>query len=388
MEPNFDDIRPFRDGEIQPALNRIAESPSFYAAMNWLFPEQSTEQVKQLVKQVKTTYDFQKLFMHKAIRKIVEKSSDGLTCSGFEEIDKNIGYLYVSNHRDIFLDSGLLQILLFEREIDTTQITFGSNLMQDAVADICRVNKMFQVERGGSRREMYESSVRLSEYIRYTIKQNISIWIAQRNGRTKDGHDLTQTGILKMFSQSAGDMPFVDSFNELNIAPIATSYEYEPCDMLKTRELYLLEKEGSYDKKEGEDLNSVLEGIKCYKGRIHMAITPKISLDELKAIDGAEENFNKKVELLTALIDDRIYSAFKLWPTNYIAADLYSGTGSYGEYYTLEDKSKFISNMTAKLDKLTGERDTLQEIFLKIYANPVFDVENNRKNKRELTTSS
>jgi hypothetical protein len=379
MEFDFEEIRPYNDQEIHDAIIRIAEAEPFYAAMQWLFPEQSKDEIRERIMGIYSTYEFQKQFMHVGIRKIVEKTSDGLSCDGFENIDKHKGYLYVSNHRDIFLDSGLLQILLFEKEIDTTQITFGSNLMQGVMVDMGRINKMFKVDREGSIRELYESSQRLSAYIRQSItKQNDSIWIAQRNGRTKDGHDLTQTGVLKMFSQS-GTKNFVDCFCELNLAPMAISYEYEPCDYSKTQELYMIETTGSYEKQPGEDLNSIIKGIQDYKGRIHLAITPLITQEEIIEIDKIEGNFNKKIEKLTAVIDGRIYSSLKLWPTNYIAADLLTNTFEFDMHYSVNEKSSFIENMNSKLDLLKGERSLLQEIFLKIYANPLLDKTLNSK---------
>jgi hypothetical protein len=369
---DFEDIRPYKDLEVRAAIERIIQAPEFYAVMNWVHPELSNDEIRQIALNVKNTYDFQKYFMHVGIRKIVERTSDGLTCEGFERINNQQPHLYVANHRDIFLDSGILQILLFEREINTTQITFGSNLMQGILVDIGKVNKMFKVERGVTRKQLYESSLKLSSYIRHVVaNKRESVWIAQRNGRTKDGIDLTQTGVLKMFSQS-GEKDFVQNFNELNLTPLVISYEYEPCDFLKTQELYVLQTQGSYTKQKNEDLNSILRGILDYKGRIHLAVAESISLEELNQIDAAEDTFNKKIDLLTKVIDKRVYQNYKLWPTHYIAADLLNNDNQYSSHYSTEDKLKFEKHLEQKLALLVGEYHILRDIFLKIYANPVF----------------
>ena len=363
--------RPSSKEEIYPAILRIAEAPEFYACMNWLFPELSNEEVKQKITSIRTTFEFQRDFMHVGIRKIVKKTSDGLSSSGFDYVDNDNSYLYVSNHRDIFLDSGLLQILLFEREIDTTQITFGDNLMQGVFIDVGKVNKMFTVYRGGTRREMYENSVRLSAYIRKAITEiNDSVWVAQRSGRTKDGIDATHTGVLKMFAQS-GSKDFVASFKELNLAPMAVSYEYDPCDYYKAQELHLTEAIGKYDKQPNEDLNSVIKGVIDYKGRIHMAIAEPIQVDELEAIDSFGETPNDKIKMLCDLIDQRIYDNFKLWPTHFIGHDLLNNSTEYSDYYTKEEKEKFEKIMSERLSTMRGDQNELRRIYMNIYANPV-----------------
>ena len=370
-EFNFDMIRPSSKEEIYPAILRIAEAPEFYACMNWLFPELSTEEVKNKITSIRTTYEFQRDFMHVGIRKIVEKTSDGLSCSGFDYVDNDNSYLYISNHRDIFLDSGLLQILLFEREIDTTQITFGDNLMQGVFVDVGKVNKMFTVYRGGSRREIYENSLRLSAYIRTAVTEiKDSVWVAQRSGRTKDGIDATHTGVLKMFAQSGGK-DFVECFKELNLAPMSVSYEYDPCDYYKAQEFHLTEAHGKYDKQPNEDLNSVIKGVIDYKGRIHMAIAEPIQVEELEAIDNFGETPNDKIKILCDLIDQRIYDNFKLWPTHFIGYDLLNNSTQYTDHYSREEKEKFEKIMTERLSEMRGVQSELKRFYLNIYANPL-----------------
>ena len=371
MDFDFDIIRPYTDEEIRPAMSRIGKAREFYAAMQWLFPALTKEELKIKVDSIDSTYEFQQQFMHVGIRKIVEKTCDGLSSEGFEHIEASRAYLYIAIHRDIFLDSGLLQILLFEKELDTTQITFGSNLMEGLMVDVGKVNKMFTVFRGGTRREMYENSLRLSAYIRNAItKLNDSIWIAQRAGRTKDGLDLTQAGVLKMFAQS-GSKHFVECFKELNLAPIAVSYEYEPCDYFKAQELHLKQLNGNYSKQDDEDLVSIIKGVTDYKGRIHLAITKPIEETELLEIDKNHMTNNDKIKALCKLIDQRIYANYKLWPTNYIAADMLKASFDNDDKYTKEEQEKFEKIMTQRLEKMIGNQIELKRIYLEMYANPI-----------------
>ncbi|MBI4646526.1 MAG: acyltransferase [Bacteroidia bacterium] len=321
-----------------------------------------------------SVYEFQSQIMHKVIRSIINQSSDGLTYEGFENIDRSSAYLFITNHRDIVLDSGILQILLHENNFETSEITFGSNLMQNQfIVDIGKLNKMFKVSRGETGREFYINSKRLSSYIRYTITQKKqSVWIAQRNGRTKDGNDKTETGLLKMLNVS-GTGDFINNFKELQLVPVTTSYEYEPCDILKTREVYLSAK-GPYQKSPNEDLNSILTGVKEYKGRIHFVIGKPIN-NELNRLEGTNEN--EKYKQLGLLIDKFIYSKYKLYPTNYIAYDLLYNCKKYMQHYTPTLKTEFENYAEKKLESLKelGNMHELRSIFLGIYANPVLNKE-------------
>ena len=262
MNDMFDDIRPYYDSEIPAAMKRIADAPLFPVLASFVFPDRPLEEVRDLVRSFSNTYEFQSGVMYHANRKIIDNSIDEFTYGGLENIDKNRRYVYLSNHRDIMLDASLLQNVLVDNGLDTAEITFGANLMQgELVIDIGKSNKMFKVERpGGSIREFYKASKHLSDYIRHAItEKRQSVWIAQRNGRTKDGLDHTDQGIINMFRMSY-DGDKVCSLAELGILPVSVSYEWEPCDVLKTLELYARSK-GPYVKREGEDLNSILTGI-------------------------------------------------------------------------------------------------------------------------------
>lgn len=236
----FEFTRPYNDSEIPAAVARVAESPFFGSIAHYLFPGIDVETIRQQLLQVKTIKEFQQRYMLHAINSILRQTSTGLASSGFEQLDKAHNYMFIANHRDILLDAAILQILLDKNGLDTSEITFGSNLMQGGlVIDIGKMNKMFRIVRGGSVHDFYKNSLEVSSYMRYALlEKKQSVWIAQRNGRTKNGDDHTEIAVLKMFSISSSK-PFIENMDELNITPIVISYEYEPCDFLKTQELYI-----------------------------------------------------------------------------------------------------------------------------------------------------
>lgn len=381
MEYNkFGEIRPYTDDEISAAMDRIAGSTSFPLLASYVFPDRNIDDVRSEVRSYKTIHDFQMGIMYWANRKIIKDSTASFTCGGMEDVRPSAlntssstqnAYLYVSNHRDIMLDAALFQNVLVDNGHDTTEITFGANLMQgQIVIDIGKSNKMFKVARpGGSVREFYKSSLLLSEYMRHVItEKHQSVWIAQRNGRTKDGKDRTDQGIIKMLCMSRSDDK-VRAIADLNIVPVSVSYEWESCDILKTVELY--ERQfGPYIKKPGEDLNSILTGITQYKGNVHFEVCKPLRFEELNEFsDLTSVEFHKAV---ANLLDQRICSSYHLYPNNYIAHDILYGNKKYSDMYSSEEKDAFMHRMN-KLQKYEEEcdMDKLYEIFLGIYANPV-----------------
>ena len=366
----YSDIRPYYDNEIPQAMSRISENSMFPVLASYVFPDKPTEQVRDMVSSISTIADFQRKVMFHANERIIAKSITEFTFDGMENIENSRSYVYLSNHRDIMLDASLLQNALLMNGFDTTEITFGANLMQgQLVIDIGKSNKMFRVERpGGSIREFYKASMHLSEYIRHTIvEKKQSVWIAQRNGRTKDGKDRTDQGIINMFRMSSEGKS--TSLSQLNLLPVSVSYEWEPCDILKTLELYA-KRQGPYIKKPGEDLNSILTGILQPKGRVHFHICEPISELDMEPYNGLSSNdFNKKV---ASLVDQRICSTYKLWSNNYIAHDMLSGSRDYASEYDESSKAEFLKHLSA-LDRYEHECNVeeLQHIMLGIYASPV-----------------
>ncbi len=249
----LDDYRPYNDSEVPAAVHRIAQDPLLPHIVRFAFPEKNVNDFIEELKQIRTVDEFQGKIMNKAICKVIEKTITKLSYSGIEQLTNEKSYMFISNHRDIVLDSAILQTILYANNIKTTEITFGSNLMRpQLVVDIGKVNKMFKIVRDGTAREIFVNSLHVSEYMRHAItEKHQSTWIAQRNGRTKDGNDKTEVAVLKMFAMSS-KKSFVENLEELNITPIAVSYEYEPCDFMKTREIYFSLR-GHYQKAPGED---------------------------------------------------------------------------------------------------------------------------------------
>lgn len=366
----FDDIRPYNAEEIPAAMERIANSSSFPLLASYVYPDEPLEVVRERIANYKTVREFQTETMRMVNQRVIEHSISEFSCSGLDKLDPEAHYLFVSNHRDIMLDSSLLQYFFVTQNFDTTEITFGANLMMnELVVDIGKSNKMFKVERPGNNiKDFYRSSKHLSEYIRYVITQKgQSVWIAQRNGRTKDGNDTTDQGIIKMFCMSCPDNK-LKAIDQLHIVPVAVSYEWEPCDVLKTLELY--ESQFSkYTKKPGEDLNSILTGIVQEKGKVHFELCEPISYAELAKFENVTNNEYHK--LVAQLLDSRIRAAYRLYPNNYIAYDLRYGTTKYKDCYTDEQKKVFMQHLQALEKYDTCDIEKLKDIFLGIYSNPV-----------------
>ena len=368
--PQFDDIRPYYEEEIPAAMQRIATSDVFPLLASFVYPGESIEKIRERVCAFTTTKEFQHDTMRRVNEQVIARSTTGATISGLDRLDPDKNYLFVSNHRDIMLDASLLQYFFVINGFETTEITFGANLMMNPVViDVGKSNKMFRVERpGGDLKEFYRKSLHLSEYIRYTIKEKKqSVWIAQRNGRTKNGIDATDQGIIKMFCMSEPHNK-IKALADLHIAPVAISYEWEPCDILKALELYESQYT-RYTKKPGEDLNSILTGIMQQKGRVHIELCQPISVAELSAFENQTNNeYHKSV---AKLIDRRINTNYRLYPNNYIAHDLLYGNTKYRDMYTDEQYETFQKRLS-KLDKYdTCDIDRLKEIFVSIYSNPV-----------------
>ena len=368
MTTNFDDIRPYNADEIPAATQRMADSEVIPAIAQYL--GMPAEALRERIRNIKTLNEFQLGLLKEVVEILLKKTTTSFDWSGVENIDEKKPYLFVSNHRDIVLDAMFLQYILNEAGQNTCQITFGSNLMSHPfVIDFGKVNKMFRTERGGMPKEFYNSMLHMSEYMRHVItEEHESVWIAQRNGRTKDGLDTTDPAIIKMFGMSRRDDRMA-SLAELNIVPVSVSYEWESCDKLKTIELYLTKKNGHYEKKPGEDLNSILTGIMQPKGHVHFHICPVVTESDLNALNECPSGeFYKRV---AELMDSRINPHFCLNPNNYIAHDLRSGNDTYSTHYTTEQKQVFLNYMRWMEDYPDFDQTLLREIFLGIYANPI-----------------
>ena len=378
-DPNneFAGIAPYTDAEAAEAMNRLAKHRYTRLISKYLFPKERRDYLSIQLKEIHTVDDFQQSVVSKAVAWVIETTSDGFTYDGVENIKALPGrYLAMSNHRDIVLDPALTQYVLFQNGLPQTEIAVGDNLIKDSktVEALLRCNRMVTVVRGVSARELYLSSQVLSKYIRQGITSGrASMWIAQRQGRTKNGIDITEQGLLKMFDMS-GTKGFKENFEELNIVPMSISYEYEPCDVRKAREV-LISRTQKYVKKRNEDMHSIIMGIRQQKGHIHLHIGKPLTSEEIAAASLCDKN--DRYQWIRHAVDRRVIEGYKLWKTNYLCYDLVYGTDKYAAYYTPEDVAAFKKYMEHRLNKVerTLDRDELRDIFLKIYSNPVLSKE-------------
>ena len=365
----FDSIRPFYDTEVNDALSDVIQHPMMKALMNFSFPDVADEVWKEQLKRTHSIRDFQCNFIYQSVRKILEKSSEGLTTSGFEHLEKNTSYLFISNHRDILLDTTLLNATLFEHGLVMTASAIGDNLVKKSFLKIlAKLNRNFLVLRGLSPREMLQSSKLLSEYIKQLLLyENRSVWIAQREGRTKDGNDATNPGVLKMLGMASEDKNVMEYFKKIKIVPVSISYEYDPTDVLKMPQLMAEANNEIYVKEKNEDFQNILSGVLGQKKRIHIHIG-KVIDSEIDTIVATEDNSNKQVLALAQAIDDAILTNYKLWPTNFIAYDILHKTNQYSHLYTENEKSLFERRLEMRIDH---DNPVLLEGFLSMYSNPV-----------------
>ncbi|MBO4743700.1 MAG: acyltransferase [Bacteroidales bacterium] len=369
----FEDIRPYSDEEAVKALDRVSRHPMLPLISKYLFPKASVNTLAQTLRKVKSIDEFQAVVMVDVINAVLARTSEGFTFSGMENLSEVEGkFLAVSNHRDIVLDPALILYAMHVSGFPFAELCVGSNLLQSSlIEDLMKSNRMIKVIRGISARQMYLNSHTLSKYIRLSITSGTSsIWVAQKEGRAKNGIDKTEQGLLKMFDMS-GEKGFEENFKELNIVPMSISYEYEPCDSRKAREM-LMSRDAPYVKKPKEDLHSILTGIRQQKGHIHLTVGKPLTAEEIA--DGAAYNGNDRYQHLRTILDNRIRSGYRLWKTNYMGYDLMNGTSEHlGVKYLPEDLKKFKEYTNHKLNKLERrlDRDALQDIFWHIYGNPV-----------------
>ena len=372
----FESISPYTDEEAVEALGKVAENPVISEVSQYFFPDESPDFLKKLLKSVKGIDDFQIMVMSKVVEWVLDHTAHIFSYDGISNIDRNRGkFLALSNHRDIILDPAITQLVLYRNGIPMTEIAVGDNLISNKFIEyLIRSNRMIKVVRGISARELYLSSQMLSKYIRLNItEQKSSIWLAQRQGRTKDGLDITEQGLLKMLDMS-GTSDFRKNFEELNIIPMSISYEIEPCDVLKAREL-LISRTQKYVKAPGEDLNSILTGIKQQKGNIHLNIGKPLTSEEIAVASLCDKN--DRYQLIRHAVDLRVIEGYRLWKTNYLAYDIVNKTTKYSDKYTVSDIDWFTDYMEHQLDTVEKELDraALKDIFLHIYANPVVSKE-------------
>lgn len=366
----------YSDAEASAAIQELFSYPSLLHGMQAFLPAALHEHILKVKDEVCSVRDFQEKIAHPLFKVIERESIAKLTASGLENLNASDQYLFISNHRDIILDSACLNVVLFDRGFRTSQIAIGDNLMRHRISElIFHINKSFVVKRSGTPMELYRYSVRLSDYIRRQIAEKTdSVWIAQREGRAKDGDDRTQTGLLKMLTLSA-EGAIKSHFRSLRIVPVAISYEYDPCDLLKAQEFLNKRADPAYKKTFDEDVQHMLLGLKGQKGAVHFHFSAPLDA-ELDVFD-TESSAKKQLDLLANLIDRQIHSHYQLCPVNFLAHDLLTGTLTYSDRYSAEQREQLTAFFEARFASLKQDVEGLgREYLLRMYANPVINHEN------------
>lgn len=369
----FDSIRPFEPEELPKVFDRLLADPQFQQVLAYLYPNVPMDAIAQRLHACKTNVEFQKAFCYEFLQKLLAQKAKSCDMDA-TSISNERNYTFISNHRDIVLDSGLLAKLLIDHNFPTTcEIAIGDNLLSlPWVKDLVRVNKAFIVERSVSFREMLATSKRLSAYMHFAIEEKKeNIWIAQREGRAKDSDDRTAESILKMMAMG-GEGNIIDRLQQLHLVPLAISYEYDPCDYLKAAEFQLKRDNPDWQKGPQDDIVSMQTGIMGYKGHIHYHCAPCID-DYLSTLDA---NMPKAdlYRMIAAHIDQEIHRNYRIYPNNYVAYDLLEGNNAASSHYTQQDKAAFeqyLSDQLAKIDILNKDEAYLRERMLTMYANPL-----------------
>lgn len=372
----FDEIRPYAPEELPQVFEELIADSMFKAVVGQVMPGIPFDMIAAQMRQCKTNLDFQKAFFYKLLKDLVQKCAKGLVfdCSAIK--DKSINYTFISNHRDIVLDSALLSVVLIENGMNTVEIAIGDNLLiYPWIKKIVRINKSFIVKRGLGLREQLKSSMLMSSYMHYAISQkHENIWIAQRQGRAKDSNDRTQDSILKMMVMG-GEGDIFDRLKEMNLVPLSLSYEFDPCDYLKAKEAQQKRDDANFKKSESDDLTNMQIGIYGYKGHIHFQTAACIN-DELDEIKSRNLPKTEVFTVIAELIDKYIHQNYRLYPCNYIAMDALNGDSKFADKYTEEDKAQFEGYLAKQLEKIdlpNKDMDFLRHYMLTMYANPAIN---------------
>lgn len=369
----FNDIRCFDDSEVAVYLPKLLAEPTVQQVLGMLLGPELMQKMQQAAPSLQTVYDFQSTYIIGLLKALMAKTTAGVQLLGAEKLDKSAAYLFMTNHRDIVLDSAFLNAMLFANGFQTTQIGIGNNLLiKPWIEWAVRLNKSFVVRRDGGVREQLLISKHMSAYMRYVLTQvNESIWIAQREGRAKDSNDITAPAIIKMLNMS-GEGTFVEKLRALKIAPVAINYEYDPCDYLKAKEYQQKRDDANYKKQPADDLLNMQTGIMSYKGRISYVVAGPLEVpDAWNDVPRAMQ-----ADVAAAAIDKMIHANYQLFPNNYVAADLLSENQDFADKYTAEDKQTFVAYIEKQLQKIDiPNRDDafLRSKMYQMYANPVYN---------------
>ncbi|MFA0964301.1 1-acyl-sn-glycerol-3-phosphate acyltransferase [Roseivirga sp. BDSF3-8] len=366
-------IAPYSDEEVPQVMEALAGSETFRGIYEYLFPGTSDEDFRQKLNSLHTVKDWQYKIIYHAIEEIFRRSTMEVHTTGLDLLEDGENHLFMSNHRDIVLDSAILNYQLAKAGLETSRIAIGDNLLvSPIVTHLAKLNKSFLVRRNVPPKEMYAYSQELSSYIRSSIvNDGESVWIAQREGRTKDGNDRTQQGLLKMLTIS-GDKDLIKNLSELRITPVAISYEYDPCDMLKVQERWAKQADHNYRKKPDDDLKSMITGINGMKGRVHLSVSSALD-EELSLLESTKVK-NTQLAMLAEMIDRRIHQTYHLWPINYVAYDMLMNDKRFKDtHYNTSEEQSARNYFHHKLEGMDHERAEMEKWLLEMYANPVIN---------------
>ncbi len=315
---DFENIRPFTDVEAGKAAIELSKAKDFASLLTPLVGSENAQELADGMKSIDSIQDFQDDITFPFLEILIESTTDGVSLSfadgAFEE-DLSAPTLHLTNHRDIVLDPSLVNVARMGSGYSSTEIGIGDNLLSHKwVEDLVRLNKCFIVKRGGGAREKWESSLLVASYIRHAVSEGQSVWLAQKEGRAKDGRDQTSPALIRMLISEGGE----NAWNGLNVKPVSISYEWDPCDAMKVRELLFIEKNGKYDKETGEDEMSMAIGMTGWKGRVHLEFCNTIPWKEVEG---------KRTERTIAeLVDKAIFKGYKIWPNQVLAAEYLGDT--------------------------------------------------------------
>ena len=379
VTPNeYSDICPFSDSEFHEKMEELVKEPGFKHAVTWVLPDIDFEAFCQGLLAIDNKRDFQVNIMYPFLEMLAKKTTNGISDTGIENIDINKSYTMITNHRDIVLDASFMNLSLLRRNYKTTEVAIGNNLLiYPWIEDLVRLNKSIVVKRDVGMRQALEAAEQLSGYIHFALTQkHESVWIAQRQGRAKDSSDGTQESLIKMLG-IAGGKDYIDNIMEVNLLPVAISYEFDPNDYLKAREFLLKKKFPDFKKTQRDDLFSMETGLLQNKGRVHFSFTPCIN-DQLEELRGLEKT--EQVVRICKIIDSNIHCHYRIYPCNYIAYDRRFKTDRFKNEYTEADIESFTTYLNGQLEKVKKEvdfeitaddREYMLEMMLVMYSNPL-----------------
>lgn len=376
--PEFEEIRAFYDEDVPEKLWPLVDEPAIEPFVKAVMPDLDMDMFRKQIKSMHTIKEFQHGVVAKAVMAIANKTTDRLEAKGLDNLKPGHSSLFITNHRDIVLDSAFLNTLLDINGRETAEIAIGDNLFAYPwIKDLVRLNKSFVVMRSVPIRQMLEVSKRLSSYIHYTIQEKKnSVWIAQREGRSKDCSDQTQASVIKMLSMGGTSRDIIQNIRQLNFQPVALSYEFDPCDYLKAQEFQLKRDDPEWKKSKKDDVLSMVTGIQGYKGRVVFTICPEIN-DTFDTYPWINDR-NAQVTCICETVDNAIHSHMQLFPINYMAYNLRFDTDKYADRYSKEEEAKSLAYLNAQLAKIqipNKDEKFLWECLLTMYSNPVVNYE-------------